>query len=363
MQNGISDKTSLLTRDNSLILRGVAILFIVLHNFLHLGCFGFTGENEMSFSSENAAGFSNAISQGSSIIGEFISHLGWIGVPVFVFLTGYGVALASSQKLKPLIYVKRNYLKLLALILPAVIFFAAYDIYLGEIWPRLLKRFSYLTMLVNFAYPYVRCSPGVYWYFGLTFQFYLLWAIVGKRMNSRALLIWSIVLLGALCALCVYGPPEALSIFRHCFTGWFPVFALGVWLGVRKKQEDLTPKSVWIELVLLVVLLGLILLMSRWMITWIFVPIIALAWFIIIGLLLMRTCYLSKAFRWVGKYSACIFVCHPIARLIVLKTLYHHYSNNVVNVLVYVALSVMMAILYDKIYHWLLSKMLPKAAA
>ena len=89
----MSDKSSLLTRDNSLILRGVAILFIVLHNFLHFDCFGFTGENEMAFSSEKAIEFLGTIINGSSILGEFFSHLGWIGVPVFVFLTGYGVAL------------------------------------------------------------------------------------------------------------------------------------------------------------------------------------------------------------------------------------------------------------------------------
>lgn len=89
----MNNKVSLLTRDNSLLLRGVAILFIVLHNYLHYPQFGFSGENEMSFSAAKAEGFFSAITVGSNLIGEFISHLGWIGVPVFVFLTGYGIAL------------------------------------------------------------------------------------------------------------------------------------------------------------------------------------------------------------------------------------------------------------------------------
>jgi len=89
----MTDKTSILSRENSLILRGVAILFIMLHNFLHLEQYGFTGENEMSFSAEKAFGFFNAVSNDSNVIAEFLSHLGWIGVPVFVFLTGYGIAL------------------------------------------------------------------------------------------------------------------------------------------------------------------------------------------------------------------------------------------------------------------------------
>lgn len=353
--------TSILNKENSLILRGVAIIFIILHNLLHFDIFGFTGENEMSFSSDNAISFFNAISNNSNVVGEFMSHLGWIGVPVFVFLTGYGVmASASLKKTKPATYIKRNYLKLLALLLPAVLFFAGVDLLKGNIWPELLKRFSYLTMLANLVYPYVKCSPGVYWYFGLTFQFYLLWAFFGKHLNVKNLLAWSVILLGALYLFCAYGSPKSLSIFRHCFTGWFPVFAIGVWFGMRNNQDDLKPGKVWVELLLLFVLLGLVLLMSKWMLTWIFVPIVALAWFVVIGLLLMRTRYLSDAFRWVGKYSACIFVCHPIARLILLNTLYHHYSNVTVNVLAYVALSILIALVYNKLYQWLLVKMLPK---
>ena len=247
--------------------------------------------------------------------------------------------------------------------IPAVLFFAGIDVLNGRLYPGLLKRFSYFTMMVNFVYPFVKCSPGVYWYFGLTFQFYLLWAVVGKRMNSRALLFWSIVLLGSLCAFCIFGSHEALSIFRHCFTGWFPVFAIGVWLGLRKKQVDILPKSVWGELLFFVVLLGLVLLMSRWLVTWIFIPIVALAWFIVIGLLLMRTRYLSEVFRWIGRYSACIFVCHPIARLIILSTIHRHYSVIAVNVMAYIFLTVVIALLYNKIYQWLLSKMLPKVTA
>lgn len=354
----MTDKASVLTRENSLILRGVAILFIMLHNFLHVDMLGFTGDNEMSFSIENALGFFNAISNGKSILAESLSHLGWIGVPVFVFLTGYGVALTplSSYGTKAIDYIKRHYLKLLALMLPAVVFFAGVDILKGNVWPGLLKRFSYLTMLTNFAYPYIKCSPGVYWYFDLTFQFYLLWAICGKRMNGKNLLIWSVVLLFALFAFCAYAPSDARFIFRVCFTGWFPVFAIGVWIGKRNNEDDLKPKSIWLELMLCVALLGLILLASKWMITWIFIPIVALGWFIVIGLLLMRTRYLSEVFRWMGKYSACIFVCHPIARTIVFNTIYHHCSNLLGIVLAYLVLSIIIALLYNIVYQWFLEK-------
>ena len=267
----------------------------------------------------------------------------------------------KKLRIKAANYIKRSYLKLLALMLPALLFFAGVDVIKGCLWPDLLKRFSYLTMLANFAYPFVRCSPGVYWYFGLTFQFYLLWALLGRHLNWKNLLIWSVILLAGLYGFSAFGTPVSLSIFRHCFTGWFPVFAIGVWLGLSKRGDNVVPtKSIWMELLLFVALFALIILFGKWMFSWLFIPIIALGWFIVLGLMLLRTCYISVIFRWVGKYSACIFVSHPIARLIINNALQPRLSNLLALVLMYIALTIGIALLYDKLYKWLLGVFMPK---
>ena len=352
---------TILSRNNSQILRGVAILFIMLHNFLHFEQWGFTGENEGSYSSIKASDFYNAIMGGSSIVGEFLSHLGWIGVPVFIFLTGYGVVHTPPLSIGVL-YLKRNYIKLLALLFPALLFFTGIDILRGDLWPVLLKRASYLTMLVNFAYPFVRCSPGVYWYFGLTFQFYLLWVLFGRFFNGKNLLICSVLSLIGLYVLCLFDLPNLLSIYKACFTGWFPVFAIGVWIGSNTKKTFITKTSLGFEIFLFIVLLGLVLLMGKWLISWLFVPIVALLWFIVIGIMLMRTHYLSSVFRWLGSISACIFVCHPIARFVINHFVYYRFSINniIICVSLYCALTLVLALPYSVLYKWLLSRFLPK---
>lgn len=77
---------SLLSKENSQILRGMAILAIMLHNFLHISQFGLSQENEMSFTAEKAnAFFDNLLSGGWGIFGDLFSFLGWVGVPVFLF--------------------------------------------------------------------------------------------------------------------------------------------------------------------------------------------------------------------------------------------------------------------------------------
>lgn len=352
---------SILSRNNSLILRGVAILFIMLHNFLHIERWGFTIENEGAFSSERASDFFNAIMGGSNIVGEFLSHLGWIGVPVFIFLTGYGVAHTPPLHACRIVgYLKRNYIKLLVLLLPALLFFAGIDILNGNLWPDLLKRASYITMLANFAYPFVRCSPGVYWYFGLTFQFYLLWAFFGRYFNGKNLLVISVFSLIGLYLLCLFDLPNLLAIYKACFPGWFPVFAIGVWIGNKKDKIYIQKISLWLEILMFIVLLVLVLLMDKWLITWLFMPIVALFWFVVIGSMLIRTGYLSSLFRWFGNISACIFVCHPIARYII-NYFYCHFSN--VSLLcmcvIYCVLTIVIALLYSILYKWLLSRFLP----
>ena len=221
----------ILTKDNSLVLRGLAIMTIILHNLLHTSQLGFSKENEMSFSYENVSHFFYLVDSGNINIYELFSFLGWTGVPVFIFLTGYGTAYSNTSNIIcKTEYIKKQWIKLFILMFPAVMLFAVGDI-IDAAWITLTKRFLYLTELVNIGYPWLKCSPGVYWYFSLTFQFYLLYALLGKYLTGKNLLLGAILTTIGLGFL--EGPdcPSALSVYKHCFTGWFPVFALGVWLG------------------------------------------------------------------------------------------------------------------------------------
>ena len=339
---------TILSKENSKVLRGVAIVSIALHNyFVKLG---FSKPNEMSFLIENTNHFFEVAIAGR-FFAEIFSFLGWIGVPVFIFLTGYGVAtrMPPLSKHKSIDYIRRNYLKLLALMLLAVLLYAGLDVAKGDIWPGLLKRFSYLTMLTNFAYPYLRCDPGVYWYFGLTFQFYLLWAFFGRHMKSKNLLLWSAIFMIGLYSLCFVGKPKVLSIYRHCFTGWFFVFALGIWCAQSNMIQRIKT-SWWMELIIVVASAFLMIQMNRWLLAWIFIPVVALLFFLMLGLLLQRVKPLFNIFLWIGGLSAFIFVCHPIARTFVNKILAPHVGILLINVFIYLLFTILFAVLYRWLY-------------
>lgn len=337
-------------------MRGLAIMAIMLHNFLHNPKLGFSLENEMAFSVERVNHFYSHINYTLLNPYEWFSFLGWIGVVVFVFLTGYGVAKNTppSSVQESFRYTKRQYVKLFVLLLPALLLFVAGDVMEHKSLTDILKRFSYLTMMANVAYPWVNCPPGVYWYFGLTFQFYLLYAFYGKFFKVKHLLWGSIVSIALLGLLCSINQPELLSVYKHCFTGWFILFAIGFWIGRKNDLQINTCHSIAIDITAFLLTAALVVIMNRWMVTWLFVPIVALVMFIAGGLLILRMPVLNSLCIWIGKLSACIFVCHPIVRFVINKFMLQRVDNLAVVVSVYVLVTLLVSVLYNQLYKRLL---------
>ena len=343
---------NILTKENSLILRGLGIVAIMMHNFLHNPKLGFSQENEMSFVKSNVEHFFGVVANGQNEIYEVLSFLGWTGV--FVFLTGYGVfqrCPIPNLSRESFIYIKRQYVKLLMLLLPAITIFAVGDLMQNQFFPEIFKRVSYLAMMANFAYPWVKCVPGVYWYFGLTFQFYLIYAFFGKYVSKANLILVSVLTLAGLGVLCYIDMPDALSVYRHCFTGWFVIFAIGAWLAKWREKSVLT-KDYSILLVSLILVLSAfgVFIMNMWMITWLFVPIVALVMFITAGMLIQKSVVLSGIFKYIGRLSACIFVCHPIIRFIINHYMLSRTDNMLLIVGVYFVATLLVAMIYDVLY-------------
>lgn len=355
--------TGLLSKENSKILRGLGIMCIMLHNFLHDSRFGFAPQNEMFFSSDRTMAFFSSLSNGH-FTAQLFSFLGWVGVPVFIFLTGYGVALRTPPLLggERNVFIKRNYLKLFFLLAPALLVFCVIDVF-NHYWLGIVKRSVYLTMMANFVYPFVQRQPGSYWYFGMTFQLYLLWAFAGRYFNKKNLIWLSVIMLGGLYVLCLFDAPKLLSIYRHCFTGWFFVFAFGMYMAQQKNNVFYKIKTSWLlELLLAVAFLVLMLVMNLTLESWVFVPFVALAFFFSLGRLFMRIKPLSMVFHWIGNFSASIFVCHGLVKYGVMEEIFPFTSNVLLLVVIYISLTIVFSLIYEKVYRWLLFRFVENKA-
>ena len=336
-------------------LRGLAILAIIFHNFLHQTRFGFTTQNESSFDPARTQEFLGRVFHEGfwNSLGEVFSFLGWIGVPVFVFLSGYGLVKKYEQGSTPLkikTYVKHSWLKLFLLMLPGVLFCALYNQFMGLGGLHTHIRYAiYLSLLGNFV-GIDTMTPSIYWYFGLTFELYLVYILFNRFRSKRLLLICMIAPLILQLGLLLLGQDNLVHFNLRNFIGWLPVFGTGIYLGRYEKphvENSEKPSSRWLYLLLLLLSSGLIVLcnVSPW--SWVLIHFAALLFFYSLIKVFDGLTPVKSLFAFIGTYASFIFASHPIARIIINEChLGSHGLNPGMELLLYVLLVIALLPLY-----------------
>lgn len=337
------------------MMKGYAIAMIALHNFLHLERFGFVPQNENSFLVERSNIFFEHFQDFSwSFIGDFFSFIGWIGVPVFVFLSGYGLEkkYSGKEKMQFVPYIRHSWLKLFLLMLPAVLCFLLCKYLFG--WGYALRCVFSLTLLNNFVCNVIPFNPGVYWYFGLTFQFYVVYYFIHNLPKNGGKQLAYTLGIVCLAVLMVFNPSwfpnqEAFELIRHNFVGWMPWFAMGI---ICAKENvglcDKKPARSAICLLLSIMFLVVALLMNLNFYVWLFLPFVAIAFFYCFSRAAENWKPTKWLGNWLGRYSSFIFVVHPIARNIVLELPFNMTLS--AQIVLYIVLFVVGAMLYKPLY-------------
>ena len=313
-----------LSRNQCNELRGLAIISIVLHNFVHQTRFGFTSQNESSFDLARTQEFLGRITDEGfwSAVCEVLSFLGWIGVPVFVFLSGYGLVKKYEQGTTPLKvkdFILHSWLKLFLLMLPGVLFCALYHQFtgLGGLHTH-LKYAVYLSLLGNLV-GIDTMTPSIYWYFGLTFELYLAY-IVLHRFRSKGFLIGCIAVPLLLQLGLVLGGQDNLVHFNlRNLIGWLPVFCTGIYLGRFEKagSEDGEKPDRKLSFMFVLLSYSLIVLCNQAPWSWVFIHFAILVFFYCLVRLFDGLSLIESMFAFVGTWSSFVFACHPISRIIV----------------------------------------------
>ncbi len=353
MKNGV-----FLSRTESSALRGIAILGIILHNYCHFLGFA-VKENEYKFDPSRPMQFLDKLfSLDSDLFIHFFSFLGHYGVPIFLFISGYGLVKkyeahpkggepASAKEASPSgrfggAFIKKHFLKLFRLmIIGYLVFIGIYLLRHSDgaqvySWDRVLAQ---LTMTINFFYfdPDHIIKPGPYWYFGLMLQLYILYILVIHRWRSNWLL--AALAIGSVALECCFvDSPDWLNYIRYNFIGALLPFCMGIWIA--REEEPLsnsrppscspagapilrffTLHSSLFTLVIsaLFVLFGSL---SFW--TWLFVPVSVVTGAIATVKLVSRLCISLPSGglgvgSWFGSISAMLFVMHPIARELIIS--------------------------------------------
>ena len=351
-------KQELLSRAECTAMRGIAILAIVLHNYCH-----FIGrivkENEYQFFASNNDRLWNAITNPDELLPvHLLSYFGHYGVPVFLFLSVLGLVKKYEQcdnKVSTLPFIRYNYLKLLRMLIVGFSLFIIVDILTpGRFQFHWYNVVAQLLMYINvLPEPDRIIWPGIYWFFGLMIQLYIVYRVLLYRQKN----IWVIALIAVCWLLQIFCDPEGetLNRLRYNFIGGMLPFGLGILfaripnVGIFYSQRGNNSFPTWEYFAALLVSTALIVAMSFWYQSWFFVPV-----FIIIGtiaLVKVMPKWMLSIITWVGSISAAMFVAHPIARKLFITVAWKQdiYDGLMLYVIAVIALSWAVKQLIDRI--------------
>lgn len=185
------------TLDDTNYFKGIAILLIVLHNYLHWQV-GFSIENESDFTANNAQIFLENLYpvQWPNFFVSIFSFLGHYGVQLFVFFSAYGLSIQfiknENSRLNYFKYLKTRLKKLyVLLIFGFIVYHIFFYIGFGEVYS--LKKTAVKSILLsssisNFYKPWTyNMLSGPFWFFGLMVQLYVAFPFLFKILKKYKL--------------------------------------------------------------------------------------------------------------------------------------------------------------------------------
>ena len=205
----------LLTRNECTAMRGIAILAIVLHNYCHF-ISKIVQENEYQFFVSHNEQLWQVVTNPDALLPvHLLSFFGHYGVPVFLFLSGYGLVRkyeTSDDSCPPVRFVRYSYLKLLRMLFVGFSLFICVDMVTpGRFqfhWDNVIAQ---LLMYINvLPEPEKTIWPGIYWFFGLMMELYIVYRLLLYRRSS-----WIAVALIVVCWLLqAFCDPEGETLNR-----------------------------------------------------------------------------------------------------------------------------------------------------
>lgn len=334
--------TPTLNRTECNALRGLAIIGIFLHNYCHwLG--PIVKENEYQYIQRNVDWLHQVMASPDGWLPmHLLSFFGHYGVPVFLFLSAYGLVLKyeSGPRLiqgaerfsitgrhlpnlgEGLRFVRYHYLKLFKMMIVGFVAFTMLD-YLTP-GPHHYQSLDIIAMLGMFnnvlPNPDRIIWPGPFWFFGLMLQLYIVYRLFIYRRHWGWTVALMAICIGIQLALGFDNPEsEAMNRYRYNFMGGMLPFGLGILYARYGEKILMTFHSPVTNFFGIIFSISLIYSLSGSMLGWTFVPFFICLLSVLLAELLQDINWLKgtyKVLAWMGSISGALFVIHPVARKI-----------------------------------------------
>lgn len=213
------------------VLKGFAIMSIILHNFCHLlpDC---AVENEYTFSVERTNRFIELLMQGQHVVLNCFSYAGHYGVAIFLFISGYGLVKKYESRDENIgigHFMWYNARKLWWLVSLGLVAWFVSDLYLHQ-WQWAHHWYNVLQLLTftGNLFPNADLLLGPWWYFSLTMQLYLVYRLFLYKRGWLSLSVVTAVCIAMLAVALFTGNTEMLNYLRYNFVGSMLPFAMGI---------------------------------------------------------------------------------------------------------------------------------------
>ena len=180
------------------VLRGIAIMGIFLHNFCHL-LKGSNEENEFRFIAERADNMWTYWTGGNIDVFapiQLFSFFGHYGVPIFLFLSGYGLVMkyernGDSSRVGMWHFLGSHWLKLFKLMILGFVLTVITYLACGLSWHGWLDYFAQATMLSNIVPSLCHShTPSPYWFFGVMVEVYVIYRLIIYPFSNKQGSVW-----------------------------------------------------------------------------------------------------------------------------------------------------------------------------
>ncbi len=334
----------MLTRTECSAMRGLAIIGIFLHNYCHWLGFA-VKENEYTFTMSKASDLMQALAQPDlNLPIHLLSFFGHYGVPVFLFLSAYGLVMKyekrgaiSPKQTNVVPFLKHHYVKLFKMMIVGFVAFTMVDAitpgsHKYHVMDILGQMFMFNNMMPD---PDHVIWPGPYWFFGLMMQLYIVYRLLLWRKGD----VYALLLIAVCWAMQAFCDPEGdtLNRVRYNFMGGVLPFCAGLLYARHGKQL-----THGVRMTLMVISVVAVFFFSFNFQTWLWVPLFVCTASIGIVKLLPKT--VNEWIAWVGTISAALFVLHPLTRKIFIPISRH--GDVYTGLLLYIVASIALAWFY-----------------
>lgn len=244
------------TKRATSVIKGFAILCIVFHNYFRW-LQPSPGENEFNCSPGNVARFFEMLGQQPhEFVNILFSYFGHYGVQLFIFVSGYGLAVSMMNRpVKWGTFVLHRLKKLYPLLLTGIVFYTFGKIVMeGKMlcaWE--LKEIGRKLLFIHTLFPNSGLSVcGPWWFFGLIFQLYLLFPLLFhgmKKWGWRAFWVIVTVSYGLIFLFREYIHLYQGEVLMQNAPGHLPEFCFGIMVAFSKDK-----KIHWLWLILALIL-------------------------------------------------------------------------------------------------------------